>query len=201
MNTTVSVIIKIVLGAVIAYLAYTLYAIIQEPIQFEKLKEKRYERTIERLGNIRDAQKAHRDVYNEFAKELDQLIAFVDTGRKPIVQRKDSTFKYYNKVYQQEMDKDTIITKILGYESVKTSVFGEDFDLNKLRYIPYTDGHTFTMGAGKIEVNEVIVPVFEAKAPDSLIFEDVLRKYAQYIEEDHALTVGSLTEPTLSGNW
>jgi hypothetical protein len=113
MNTTVSVIIKIVLGAVIAYLAYTLYAIIQEPIQFEKLKEKRYERTIERLGNIRDAQKAHRDVYNEFAKELDQLIAFVDTGRKPIVQRKDSTFKYYNKVYQQEMDKDTIITKIL----------------------------------------------------------------------------------------
>lgn len=201
MNSTLSTTIKVVLFLAIVYLAYLLYTIIQEPIQFEKLKEKRYDAVKERLENIRDAQKAYRDVYNVFAKEMDQLIAFVDTGKKPIIQRKDSTFMYYNEVYQQEMEKDTIITTILGYERVKTSLFDKNFQPAKLKTIPYSGGRNFEMKAGKINVNNVIIPVFEAKAPNTAIFHDVLDKYDQYIDEEDYLSVGSLTEPTLSGNW
>lgn len=201
MNSTVSLIIKLVLGALVIFLGYKLYSIIQEPIQFEELKERRYDQVKNRLEQIREAQKTHRDVYNEFADDLDELIAFVDTGRKPLIERKDSSFMYYNETYQKEMQKDTIITTILGYERVKNNLFGADFDTDKLRYIPFSEEHEFMMEAGKIKVNDVVVPVFEAKAPDSLIFTGKLDKYSRYIDKDHALTVGSLVEPSLSGNW
>lgn len=201
MNSKVSLIIKLALLALIIILSYSLYNIIQEPIQFEKLKEKRYTAVKERLEKIRDAQKAHREIYGEFATEFDQLIAFVDTGKRPIVERKDSSFMYYNERYQQEMSKDTIITKILGYEDVKQSLYSPDFDPSVLRTIPYSDNESFEMAAGKIEVNQVIVPVFEAKAPNKAIFHDVLNKYDQYIDEETGLSIGSLTEPTISGNW
>ncbi len=201
MDSKFSVILKIVLALVIIYLGYMLYSIIQEPIQFEKLKEKRYTQVQQRLEDIRDAQKAYRAEYNRFAKDFNTLIAFVDTGKQSIIERKDSSFTYYNKTYQQDMVKDTIVTKILGYQPVKASLYGEDYDASKLQYIPTTDGEKFEMSASKIKVNDIIVPVFEAKASNKQIFEDVLDKYDQFIDKDYALTVGSLTEPTLSGNW
>ncbi len=201
MDSKVSAIIKIVLGLTIIFLTYKLYAIIQEPIQYEKIKKKRYTAVQERLEEIRDVQKAHREVYSKFASDLDQLIAFLDTGQKAIIQRKDSSFTYYNETYQQEMQKDTIITTILGYESVKESLFDSDYKPERLRYIPFSEQVPFMMDATKIEVNDVIVPVFEAVAPDTVIFHDVLNKYDQYIDEDHALKIGSLSQPTLSGNW
>lgn len=201
MNSKVSTIIKIVLGLAIIFLAYSLYAIIQEPIKFEEIKEKRYSAVKERLEEIRNAQKAHREVYNNFASEIDQLVAFVDTGKKAIIQRKDSSFMYYNETYQQEMQKDTIITTVLGYESVKNSVFNPDYNLNRLRYIPYTEKVEFILDATKIKVNDITVPVFAAEAPDTIIFHDVLKKFDQYIDNDHTLKIGSLSEPTLTGNW
>ncbi|MGB0177565.1 MAG: hypothetical protein ACPF9D_10390, partial [Owenweeksia sp.] len=88
MDSKVSLILKIVLAIVIIYLGYLLYSIIQEPIQFEKLKEKRYNKVKERLENIRDAQKAFRAEYSSFADDFNTLIAFVDTGKQSIIERK-----------------------------------------------------------------------------------------------------------------
>ncbi len=201
MNSTTSLIVKIVLGLLVIYLSYTLYEIIQEPIRFEKIKEKRYDRIKTRLEKIRDAQKAYREEYSIFAKDFNTLIAFVDTGKQTIVERKDSSFMRYNEVYQQDMEVDTIITKILGYQDVKENLFGKGFDANKLQYIPFTENEKFEMDAGKITVNEVVVPVFEAKANNNVIFDDIYDKYSQFIEADGSLAVGSMTEPTLSGNW
>ena len=202
MDSKVSAIIKIVLFLVVAYLGYLLYSIIQEPIQFEELKTKRYNKVKERLEQIRDAQKAHRAEYGGFAETMDQLVAFIDTGKQSIIERKDSSFMRYNKVYQQDMNVDTTIIKVLGYKAVGESLFGDKFDPNSLRYIPFTNNkESIEMSASKINVNDIIVPVFEASAADTKIFKDVLDKYDQFIEKDHALTVGSLTEPTLSGNW
>lgn len=201
MNTKVSLIIKLALTALILFLIYALYNIIQEPIQFEELKKERYTAVKTRLEKIRDAQKAHREIYGDFAGDFDKLIAFIDTGKRPIIERKDSSFMYYNERYQQEMSKDTIITKILGYEDVKQSLYSAGFDPSTLRTIPYSNNESFEMAAGKLEVNQVIVPVFEAKASNKAIFHDVLDKYDQYIEEEQGLAIGSLTEPTLSGNW
>lgn len=201
MNSTVSTILKIVLLVAIIGLGYYLYEVIQVPIRFENLKEKRYSKTKDRLEQIRDVQKTYRGEFNTFAKDFNTLIAFVDTGKESIIERKDSTFMYYNETYQKDMEKDTTIVRVIGYRSVGSSLFGEGFDASKLRYIPYTDNEEFEMEAGKINVNDVVVPVFEARASNTKIFEDVLEKYDQYIDEDYALKVGSMTEPTLNGNW
>ncbi len=201
MNSKFSLIAKIVLGVLIVFLGYKLYTIIQEPIDFENLKEKRYTVVKDRLEKIRDAQKAYRTEYQVFAEDLESLIAFIDTGKSAIIERKDSSFMYYDKTYLQDMEKDTIITTILGYEPVKAKLFGEDFNPNTLRLIPFSDNKPFEVSAGKISINDVTVPVFEAKAPNTAIFHDVLSKYDQYIDNDYALQVGDLKEATLSGNW
>ncbi|WP_421752790.1 hypothetical protein [Croceimicrobium sp.] len=201
MNSTTSTLIKIGLFLLIVFLGYRLYSIILDPINFEKLKERRYTAVKSKLEQIRDIQKAYRTEYSEFAADLNAVIAFVDTGKIARVERKDSTFMYYNETYQQEMEKDTIVKKILGYESVKLKLFSADFDPETLRYIPFSDKKEFELKAGKLEVNDVVVPVFEAKAPNTAIFHDVLNKYSQYIDEEYALQVGDMNEPTLSGNW
>lgn len=192
---------KIVLSLSVIFLSYFLYEIIQEPIRYEKIKDERYEQIQVRLEQIRDAQKAYRGEYRQFAKDFNALIAFVDTGKQTIVERKDSSFMYYNEVYQQEMEKDTIVTKILGHQSVKDNLFGADFNASDLQYIPFTDNDKFEMAADQLEVNDVIVPVFEAKASNKVIFADVLKKYEKFIDRSYSLAIGSLTEPTLSGNW
>lgn len=202
MSSIVATIVKVVLLIAILFLGYTLFEIIQEPIRFENIKEKRYDLTKLRLEQIRDAQKAYRAEYGEFANDFNTLISFVDTGRQSIIERKDSTFTYYDEIYQQERNKDTIVTRVIGYRNIKKSLFGEDFKSAKLQYIPYTEPREkFEMAAEKININDIVVPVFEAKAHNKRIFNDVWKDYDQYIDQDYALTVGSLTEPKLSGNW
>jgi hypothetical protein len=201
MNSRVSTIVQIVLLLAVIFLAYRLYEIIQEPIRFEKIKTKRYDKIKERLEDIRDVQKAYRAEYNEFAGDFNTLIAFVDTGKQTIIERKDSTFTYFDKVYLKDREKDTIITRVIGYRDIKESLFEKNFDPEVLRYIPLTDNKKFSLEADKLTVNDIIVPVFEARATNKDIFADIWEKYEDFIDKDYALKVGSLTEPTLSGNW
>ena len=201
MNSRVSTIVQIVLVLAVIILGYNLYEIIQEPIRYEKIKTKRYDQIKMRLEQIRDVQKAYRAEYSEFAPDLNSLIAFVDTGRQTIIERKDSTFVYYDEVYLKDREKDTIITRVIGYRNIKESLFDESFDPTVLRYIPFTDNKEFQMQSDKLTVNDIVVPVFEARASNKDIFEDIFDDYDQFIDSEYALKVGSLTEPTLSGNW
>jgi len=185
MNTLVATGLKVVLGIAIILLGYNLYSIIQKPIQYQKLENKRYAKVKERLEQIREVQKAFRAEYKVFTGDLDQLVAFVDTGRRTIIERKDSSFMRYNETYLKDMQVDTIITRVLGYEPVKEFLFDS----------------SFIMDAGKITVGDVVVPVFEAKAPDSLIFADVINRFGDLIDTEHYLAVGSMDKATLNGNW
>ncbi len=200
MSSTVSTVLKIVLTLAIIGLGYWLYAIIQKPIQYEDLKAERYEKIKERLEKIRDVQKVFRAEYNAFAPDFNTLIAFADTGKETILERKDSSFVFYDEVFQQERSKDTVVVKVLGYRNVGESLFGKNFDVSQLQYIPGTKDK-FEMDASKIKVGDVIIPVFEAKAPNTVVFGDVQKKYDQFIDKNYELKVGSMTEPTLSGNW
>lgn len=201
MNSLLATALKVILGIAIVALGYNLYSIIQKPIDYRKMEKKRYAKVKTRLEQIREVQKAYRTEYNAFVKDIDQLVAFADTGRKTIIERKDSSFMYHNKTYMKDMKKDTIIERIIGYENVKESLFGSDFNPASLRYIPYSNKEKFIMDAGKIKVNDVVVPVFEAQAPDTLIFADQLETYKNFIDENHYLAVGSMDKATLNGNW
>lgn len=199
MRTALSVgLLIVVLG-----LSYWLFRIINQPIEFERIKERRYTEIKNRLEEIREVQQAYLQEYGSYVDNFDELVAFVDTGKLRIIERKDSSFMYYDKVYQQDMNKDTVIVRVLGYEPVKEELFSADFDANKLRYIPLPKKRIaeFEIGAGSIERNDLRIPVFEVSAPNTVIFEDLPSDYNIFVDRTYQLQVGSLTEPKVSGNW
>ena len=202
---------RIALGVITLILSYRIYRIIMEPIEFSAIKEKRYAEVTHRLEQLREAQLTFKTEYGKYAATFDELIPFLEYAQVNIIERKDSSFMAYNKVYQTDMLKDTIIYRIIGQTSAKEKLinknpelFEADFDATKLRFIPFTnDTAEFKMATGFVDRNGVRVQVFEIIAPNTRFFADIYQDYKAFIKNLRidALIGGSLTEPTLSGNW
>jgi type II secretory pathway pseudopilin PulG len=173
-----------------------------QPIKFNRIYDVRLCEVTEQLENLREAQLTYKSENGNFCSDLQTLVAFVDTGVVSIIERKDTSFMYYNKVYQKDMNKDSVIMRVLGQEPVKTQVFGEGFDASTLLHIAGTDS-LFSMNAGKIVKNGVEVATFEVSAPFTTVFADVADEYpdAFYKVKNESWTIGSLTQPTISGNY
>ncbi|MGD2003332.1 MAG: hypothetical protein PVK00_00930 [Flavobacteriales bacterium] len=173
-----------------------------QPIKFNRIYDVRLCEVTEQLENLREAQLAYKGENGSFCADLQTLVAFVDTGVVSIIERKDTNFMYYDKVYQKDMNKDSVIIRVLGQEPVKTQVFGEGFDASTLLNISGTDS-LFSMNAGKIVKNGVEVATFEVSAPFTTIFADVSKDFPDAfakVKNEH-WTIGSLTQPTISGNY
>jgi hypothetical protein len=209
MNPRIFLGVRVALGVAALALSYKVYRIIAEPVEFASLKEARYEVTKVRLEQIREAELAYKEKYGEYQGDLNKLIDFVTNDKVPIVLRKDSSFTYYDKVYQQDMNKDTVVLRKIGEAPVvqklqqKGDLFPADFNPEDLRFIPFSNQVAFELAADKIDRNGVEVPVFEAKASNEALFHDVMKQYGSLIKDLSIpfLAVGSLSEPTLSGNW
>ena len=201
MNSKITLVINLVLAALAIFLVFKVYRLIMEPIEFEKIKNDRFDEVKESLINIREAQLAYREEIGRFADNADVLAAFVDTGSITIIERKDTNFLKYNEKFGKDMMVDSIIVRILGTEKVKNNRFGADFDVNSILYIPFSNKEKFGVGAGVIDRSAVKVPVFEARADDVQILYGMEPRFDSYINKTHFLAVGSLTEPTISGNW
>ena len=83
--------IQLLLWVVIIGLAYLTFNAVYEPIQFNKIKEKRYAKVVENLKDIRDAELAHKEVVGTFEDDFDKLVRFLDTAEFAITQRRDTT--------------------------------------------------------------------------------------------------------------
>ncbi len=195
-----SLIINLVLLAIAAFLAVKIYQVIMVPIEFERIKLDRFCEITERMEKVREAELAYKDVYGEFTGDWNTLISFVDTGFVTIYERKDSSFMYFNKRFQKDMNKDTVVVREIGRERVLDR-FGEGFDPSILKEVPMTEDVEFDLGAGKIERNGVTVPVFEVSVADTEIFKDLKKRFDQYIDKEHRYQIGSLSEATISGNY
>jgi len=173
-----------------------------QPIKFQRIERVRICDVTEKLENIREAQLAYKTENGAFCSDINELVAFVDTGVINIIERKDTSFMYYDKVYQKQMNKDSVMLRVLGQEPVAVQLFGEGFKAQSLLKIPGTDS-LFTMNAGQINKNAVDVATFEVSAPYATVFADVAGNYPQAFSKvaNESLTIGSLTEPTISGNY
>ena len=191
-------IIQLVLAVAVIAASWYLVHIIMEPITFNKEKAKRYDKVQERMYDIREAQKAFKEVNGFYAGKFDQLIGFLDTGDSTIVQRRDTSFLAYDPVYRTDLLKDSIVIDTLGYVSIKDSIYANDFDLNKLPFIPGADGAKFEMQSGFIERQGYKVPVLQVKADKNVILDGLSK---QLIKGEDDLILGSLSEASLSGNW
>lgn len=205
-------VLNIALWLLIGFLGYQTYMSIYEPIQFNKLKKKRYELVIESLKDIRDSQLAHRQVTGKFAKTFDGLIKFIDTAEYTITQRRDSSVidKELTKLYQVDTFKDILIIDTLDFVSVKDSLFKTSDRYQKMMNVPVgKEGAQFELKAGYIEQNKMNIPVFEAKVTKDVILydqnKDLLNQEKQVISVDgvngDALKVGSMNEVNTNGNW
>lgn len=194
---------QILLFVAIIALTYFVVESIMKPIRFNKEMDKRYEKTIQRLKDIRTAQIAYRTENEKFTGSFDTLINFVkyDSFRvvKQIGSMDDSVAVALGKVFR-----DTIRISVLD------SLFNKNYPVDSLRYVPFVGKHEFEMGAGILPTaSGVNVKVFEAKAHNDIILQGLNRQLIvnqndlrKKLDKYPGLQVGSLTEATNNaGNW
>ena len=204
-------VLNIALWLLIAFLGYQTYMSIYEPLQFNKVKNKRYAKVIKNLVDIRDSQLAHKQVTGSFAGNFDNLVKFIDTAEYTITQRRDSSVidEVLTKTYGVDTYKDIVIVDTLGYVSVKDSLFKESTRYKTMMNVPDTEGEKFKLKSGFIEQNGIKIPVFEALVTKNVILadqnKDLIMQENQVVSVDgvngDALKVGSMDEVNTNGNW
>lgn len=205
-------VIQLLLWIVIIFLGYMVFNAVYEPIQFNKVKEKRYAKVVDRLKDIRAAQLAHQEITGVFEKDFDKLIRFIDTAEFTLTQRRDSTVmdEEYRKAFGVDKYKDIVVVDTLGTASVKDSLFKNSTRYKEMMKVPVEGVDAeFTMDAGFIVKNDNKIPVFEAKVPKKVILydqdKDLLMAENQVVSVEGVngpfLSLGSMTEIKTEGNW
>ena len=79
-------------------LVFQIYNSIDAPIEFNKVKNERYQKVIERLKDIRNAQVAFKSVNGIYSDNFDSLVNFIETGQFTIIEKRDSSYMQYDRV-------------------------------------------------------------------------------------------------------
>ena len=210
MNNKKLSIINVVLALVAVFLVYLVYKSISEPVVFENtlkerelgdVKDANVKCVKQSLIDIRDVQNLFKQSHNRYTGSFDTLIAFAKSDSLPIIHR----------VHDES---DTTWTKtidsIAGYTKISDSLFGnrKHFNIDDLRIVPFSQNVEFELQAGFITRGGLKVAVFEAKTPYSVYLWDLdpqrvnnLRAEKEDLDKYAGLKVGSMDEPSTSGNW
>lgn len=206
------IVLQIILWIVIAALGYLLFNSVYGEVKFNELKEVRYQKSVEKLKDIRDSQLAYKQINGRFAKNFDELVTFIDTASYVLTQRRDTTVLdvEQTKAYGVDSYKEIILTDTLGYYPVKDSLFKGSRNYKSLKKVPIKGiDADFEMEAGTILKNDIKIPVFEAKVAKDILLHDQPKDYVmkekQVISVDGVngayLSVGSMTDISTNGNW
>ncbi|MBC2844879.1 hypothetical protein [Winogradskyella flava] len=202
-------IINILLWILIIFLGYMTFMSVYEEIKFNKLKVERYKVVIDRLVDIRDSQLAYKEVNGEYAGDFNKLINFVENGKVPITQRRDTLILDEERTRAfggVETMKTITLIDTLSYYTVKDSIFKGDNRFKSMADVGVgKDGAQFKLQAGKLDD----IPVFEASV-DKAIVLDGQEKYLIDKEKQvfsiagvkgPTVKIGSMEEVNTSGNW
>lgn len=203
-------ILQVVLWVVCVFLAFMIYKSVTGPIEFEKVRQDRFQSVINALKDIRNSQEAYRTVNGSFAKDFQSLIAFVDTGNYTITQQRDSSYMEYDQTYGIDLLREVTIIDTLGFVAVKDSLFKGDDRYRTMMNVPGAQGgEAFEMKSDVLEKSGFRTSVFEAKVKKDVVLYDqpkdlVDRENAHLSVEEvngSEIKVGSLTDVSLNGNW
>lgn len=195
----VRIIAQILLFFVIIALGYFIYQGVMRPINFDKEREVREEAVIQRLKDIRTAQVAFKSVYGKYTGSFDTLIHFVKEDSFP-VEYAEGSLDDSLAVAMGLIVRDTI------YVPVQDSLFNDNYPVDSLRYVPYTQGVQFDMEAGNImTASQVEVQVFQASAKYFDILNGMDRQLIinlNDLREFPGIKVGDINEANNNaGNW
>lgn len=193
------------------FFAYKIYDSISGPIRFNKVKNQRYAKVINRMKDIRTAQIAHKDVTGVYANNFDSLVKFIDEGIFTLTEKRDSSYMEYDRTYRIDMLKEVIVVDTLGYVPVKDSLFKNTDRFRNMAFIPIEgiEDSTFQIKAEVINKNGYKVPVFEVKIAKNVVLfdqdEDFIKQENETVSVDGVngpeIILGSLTNVSTNGNW
>lgn len=195
--------VQIFLLLLIVFLGYLITVSINQPIKFKNEKERRDNKTIQRLKDIRTAEVAFKSKYDRYTGSFDTLINFATRDSFIVVKQIGS-----------EEDSVAVARKMIVREKIKISVRDSLFkkiDVDSLRFVPYTGGRNqFELAAGVLETaSKVKVKVFECKVPYDILYWGMDHQQVVNLTNDKkdldqypGLMVGSLKAATNNaGNW
>lgn len=198
---------QIILGIIIIILGYLLVDSIMKPIRFNAEKDKRYDAAIKRLKAIRKAEEAYKSKYDKYTGSFDTLIRFVKTDSFQVIK---SIGEIPDSLSEKEALNQGIISRDTTKVSVLDSLFPENYPIDSLRYVPYTDKKTFNLAAGAVDTDaNVKVKVFKASVKNDVLLQGLdeqliinLNKKKKDVTGFPGLKVGSLKKATNNaGNW
>ena len=193
------------------FFAYKIYDSVSGPIRFNKVKNQRYAKVINRMKDIRTAQIAHKDVTGVYANNFDSLVKFIDEGIFTLTEKRDSSYMEYDRTYRIDMLKEVIVVDTLGFVPVKDSLFKDTDQFRNMAFIPIegVEDSIFQIKAEVINKNGYNVPVFEVKIAKNIILvdqdEDFIKQENETVSVDGVngpeIILGSLTNVSTNGNW
>ncbi|MFI3282818.1 MAG: hypothetical protein SNG10_04735 [Rikenellaceae bacterium] len=173
---------QLLLALVIAGLIYVIYIQISTPINFEKEKAAKDQVVIEKIKDIRAAQRAYKSRFYAFTDNFDTLINFILTDsvrmERKIVDEDDSVGMAQLKLQKRrniEIFNVAVIDTIFAPRKLTVQ------EVKELRYVPTTNNQVeFMMNAGRIETeSKVVIPVVECRVPYTQYLDTI--KYRQEI--------------------
>lgn len=137
-------ILTVVLLSVSLILGYYLYSGVQKVIDDRAVIESTEFTIIERLKLIREAESVYQDQNGKYTGSWDSLTRFIETGRVPILQRREE-------IKQKAYGGEEVIVHVdtLGFVSAKESIFKKNYSMNA------TDNGTFL--GYKVKVGDQVI--------------------------------------------
>ena len=207
-------VIQIILWIVIIFLGYKLYSSISGPYKFNKEKEVRYQKVINNLKDIRDAELAHQEIAGGFTGSFDSLVRFIDTAQFAITQRRDSVYADVEKNKAYGIDEGYFITEslidTLSFTPVKDSLFGNTDRYKTMMNVPVKGVDAkFKLEAGTIMKGGSEYSVFKASIPKEVVLQGMDKELIYQEKQANTVDgvrganveVGSMNDIDTNGNW
>ena len=206
--------VQIVLGLVIIALIWVIASLIARPLSFEKQLEERNAVVIEKLKDIRTAERAYKSKYKKFTDNFDTLAHFILNDslqmERKLVDEDDSVAMAMLKRLKKK-NVETYYIHVIDTIFSPLKLTAED--VHNLRYIPFTNNTVeFYLEAGEAATGSTMVlPVIECRAPykaylDTIeyrqniinLIDDRVNNFGQYAGLMFGSMEGSNNE---AGNW
>ncbi len=118
-------ILTVVLFTISLVLGYYLYSGVQKVIDDKAIIESTEFAVIEKLMLIREAESVYQEQFGKYTGSWDSLARFIETGKVPILQRRE---EIKQKAYGGE--EVVIHVDTLGFVSAKESIFKKNYSMN-----------------------------------------------------------------------
>jgi hypothetical protein len=207
-------IVQPILIIMIIVLGYLVVESIMRPIRFQRDVAVREKATINKLKDIREAEKAYKDVYKKYTGSFDTLAMFLKNDSFTVTKAVGTIPEEWLEELglekaREKAIKEKVIIRETSRRSVMDSLFSASYPVDSMKYVPFTNGVEFEIESNQIETSSsLMVQVVEVKA----YYEDLLKGMnkqliANYTDQKVTITgfpgikFGSLEEGTLTGNW